>query len=368
MSSGRAPCAKDADRIASDPHADIDAEFETLVYRDEASVFNPPGMLTHYVGERMRRPAWNVLWHQTVLPMSSRERRYDVLFLPAGNRRVPAYAPCPTVGTVHDLAAIHVRGKYDRARTLYINHVLPFLIRRLTSVITVSESSKRDIVEHARVPERRVRVIPLAADTALFHPAEMTVRDSSTLCAKYGIRPPYVLYVSRIEHPGKNHVRLIRAFDRLKSRERIPHQLVLAGSDWTRADEVHRVARGCGCADDIVFTGFAARADLPALYRCAQLFVFPSLFEGFGLPVLEAMACGTPVTCSDRSSIPEVVGDAGVLFDPYDEESIAHGMTTLLTDDVSRARYRRLGLERARLFSWSSTARQTLAVLREACA
>jgi len=157
---------------------------------------------------------------------------------------------------------------------------------------------------------------------------------------------------------------LIRAFTRLKDSEPIPHQLVLAGSDWDRADEVHRVAEASDCAADIVFTGFASTADLPDLYCGADLFVFPSLYEGFGLPVLEAMSCGVPVACSNLSSMPEVAGDAAVLFDPYDEEAIAEAMRSLLTDSEMLGRYARQGLERSKGFSWSVTAARTLEVIR----
>lgn len=345
-----------------------DIDFETLVYPDEAKLFAPPGMPTWCVDDRMRSPLLNVLWHMTSLPTICKDRGFDVLFLPAGNRRIPARTHCPTVGTVHDLAALHVKGKYDRARMTYINHVLPFLIRKLTLVITDSESSKRDIVRHARIPESRVRVIQLAADTSIYHPTAPGTLAASPVCAQHGIRQPYFLYVSRIEHPGKNHVRLIRAFDRIKSREHIPHQLVLAGSDWTRADEVHRVARECAHAADINFLGFVASEDLPDLYRCADVFVFPSLFEGYGLPVLEAMASGTPVVCSNTSSIPEVAGGAAVLFDPYDEESIEHAMRSVSIDVRVKALCRDLGLKRSSELSWARTAQQTLDVLREACA
>ena len=252
----------------------------------------------------------------------------------------------------------------------YIKRVLPFLIRRLTRVLTVSESSKRDIVEYAGVPEKHVSVTPLAADGRVYFP-----RDAADcikrMGPKYDIRKPYVLYLSRIEHPGKNHAGLVRAFSILKKTEGIPHQLVLAGSDWDRAEEVHRAAEESAYADDIVFTGFAPNSDLPDLYCGAELFVFPSLYEGFGLPVLEAMNCGVPVACSNISSIPEVIGDAGILFDPYDDEAIADAMRRLLTDPGLLKDCRERGLARARKFAWSATAALTLKVApgsrRERC-
>lgn len=347
--------------------AENGAHFDVIVYEDEQSLFVPPAM--HFtalcLSGRWRHPVLNIAWHQLALPRWCRKRGYDVLFLPAGNRRLPFSAPCPTVGTVHDFSSLHVEGKYDPARVLYITRVLPLFIRRLTRVLTVSESSKRDIVEYAGVPEDRVHVTPLAANRDLYYPRD---RQSALARAvsKYGLRPPYILYISRIEHPGKNHVRLIRAFARLKESEALPHQLVLAGSDWMRADEVHGAAEMSGYADDIVFTGFVPTEDLPDLYCGADVFVFPSLYEGFGLPVLEAMCCGIPVACSNISSMPEVAGDAALLFDPYDEEAIEEALRELLTDPELRAYYAQRGLERSQRFTWSVTAARTLDVLRAA--
>ncbi len=342
-------------------------DFEVIVYEDEKELFVPgPGrMSTLCFGKSLRSPVANIAWHQILLPNLCLKQKYDVLFLPAGNRRLPVWVPCPSVGTVHDFSSIHVEGKYDPSRMFYIKHILPFLIRRLTRVLTVSESSNRDIVEYAGVPEEHVTVTPLAADRQIYFPRK---RDDciGRIGPKYTIRPPYILYISRIEHPGKNHAGLIRAFSILKETERLPHQLVLAGSDWDRAEEVHRTALASSCADDIVFTGFASASDLPDLYCGAELFVFPSLYEGFGLPVLEAMSCGIPVACSNTSSIPEVAGDAGILFDPYDDESMAEAMRRLLTNPEKMKECRQRGLERSRQFTWSATAALTLEVLRAA--
>ncbi|MDP8227821.1 MAG: glycosyltransferase family 1 protein, partial [Candidatus Electryoneaceae bacterium] len=297
------------------PAVNKDDEFEVIGYYDEKDIFisDPDQMSVVSFGDNIRSPIPNILWHQRTLPKLCRRRNYDVLFLPAGNRRLPISVPCPTVGTVHDFSSIHVKGKYDRARMFYIKKVLPFLIKKLTWVLTVSESSKRDIVEYTKVPANRVIVTPLAANNALYHPREKK-QCIANLKARMAIRSPYILYISRIEHPGKNHARLIRAFARLKEKEDIPHQLVLAGSDWGRAEEVHRIAQQSGYEKDILFTGFVKTEDVPDLYCGSDLFVFPSLYEGFGLPVLEAMSSGIPVACSDISSIPEVIGDTGILF------------------------------------------------------
>jgi len=340
--------------------------FDVAGYDDERSLFLPDAapMAWSRLSPRLRHPLASIAWHQGPLAAWCRRQAHDVLFLPAGNRRLPWSVPCPTVATVHDFSSLHVAGKYDAARLFYIKQVLPRFIRRVTRVLTVSESSKRDIVQYARVPEDRVTVTPLAVDHGLYRPGD---RDEALeAAARYGVQRPYLLYVSRIEHPGKNHVRLIRAFARLKARGDLPHQLLLAGSDWNGAEQVHREAAAQQCADDIVFAGFVPNADLPALYRGAELFVFPSLYEGFGLPVLEAMACGVPVACSNTSSLPEVAGPAALQFDPSDEEALADALGRLIDDRDLRDRCVADGLQWSGRFTWEATARRTLEVIRAA--
>ena len=245
--------------------------------------------------------------------------------------------------------------------------MLPFLVRRLDHVLTVSESSRRDIVGFARVPADRVTVTPLAADLSVHCPGDREAARQR-IHDRYGIKPPFVLCTSRLEHLGKDHVRLIEAFDKLKDEGDLPHRLVLAGSDWSGSEAVHAAARAARHAADIIFPGFVASEDLVPLYRAADAFIFPSLHEGFGLPILEAMACGTPTASSNVSSMPEVAGDAAPTFDPSSADAIAGVLGRLLRDVPWREECRRRGLERAATFNWERTARTTLDVLEKAAA
>jgi glycosyltransferase involved in cell wall biosynthesis len=342
-------------------------EMEALVFEDERDIFIPDGSRVEALTFKpsLRNPLLNIAWHQTVLPRLCRKRGYDVIFLPAGNRRLPYRAPCVSAGTVHDFSQLHVEQKYDAARMFFVTRVLPICIRRLDVIFTVSESSKRDIVSHCRVPEEKVIVTPNGVDHAAYYPRNAE-EALSRMREKYGMRAPNILYVSRIEHPGKNHVNLIHAFNLLRERLPEPRQLVLAGGDWSRSDEVHALASQSPYAEDILFTGFVRGQDLPDLYSAASMFVFPSLYEGFGMPIIEAMACGAPVACSNVSSMPEVAGDAALLFDPANPQEIADTMERLITDARLRDECVRKGFEQSARFTWSHAAALTYQAMRSA--
>lgn len=345
-----------------------DMTFDVLLYEDEKPVYtdHDPGLNAICLEPRWRRAAANILWHQTHFPGFCRRNGYDVVFIPGGNRRLPWRSPCPTVAACHDLGILHVPDKYDALHGIYNRHVLRALLRRQSHLVTISEASKRDIVSYTGVPEESVTVIYCGADTDCYQPGDKD-QARAHVCEKFGVDAPYLLYISRIDHPGKNHIRLIEAFGLMKAASGLPHKLVLAGSDWCRAAEVHAAAEASRYAADIVFTGFAPAADLPALYRGADVFVFPSLFEGFGIPVVEAMRCGVPVACADISCLPEIAGDAARLFDPYDAASMAGALQDLLADEELRSRYAARGRERALRYNWRDSTKQTVEAIRRTC-
>ncbi len=343
---------------------DLGLEWEVVVLAQEEEAFlaQAPGLTPLRLGPGWAHPLAQVAWHQGHLPALCRRRGWDALFLPAANRRLPWRVPCPSLGTVHDLSSLHVSQKYDRARMFYITQVLPRLMRRLTRVLTVSQSSRQDIEHFGGVDPDRIEVTPLAADLERYHPRGRE-ESRQRLARVLGWDQPYILYISRLEHPGKNHVRLIEAFQRFKTDSGLPHRLLLAGPDKERAQEVHRAAEASPWRQDVVFTGFLEEDLLPHLYRAADLLAFPSLYEGFGLPLLEAMACGTPVAAADISSLPEVAGGAGLLFDPHDVAAMAQALARPLLDRQLWRRLARDGLARAAGFTWRRTARLTLSAL-----
>ena len=309
-------------------------------------------------------PIHNYFWNQLQLPKIVRERSYDLVFFPAANRRLSGRLSTPTVGTVHDLAVLHMKEKYDFVHTFFNRRMLPRLIRRLDHILTVSDFSKQDIVRFVQVKPETVTVTHLAADAKRFQFPDDREAVRKDLAERYRLDAPFVLYISRLEHPGKNHVGLIRAYDRMRAQLKERYLLVLPGPDKERAQEIHAEARKSAYADDIRFLGFVPWDDIPCLYQGASLFVLPSRFEGFGLPLLEAMACGTPVISSDAASLVEIGGPQTPRFKPDDINRMALLMLSLLTDGTKAHQLIEENAQWAAQFSWSRTIEQTLDAFR----
>jgi glycosyltransferase involved in cell wall biosynthesis len=309
-------------------------------------------------------PVKNILWHQLTLPKLAAELKLDVLHVPS-YRRLVYSAPCPTVGTIHDLAPFHVKGKYDLARMFYGRVVVKSLARTQKEIIAVSHCTARDIETFFGIPQSRLHVIHNGIDHDRFFPGDIATARSWT-AEKHGITAPYFLYVSRLEHPGKNHVRLIEAFVEFKKATSSDWQLALGGGDWHGCEAIKAAAAASPFASDIRFLGFVPDADLPNLYRAARCMVYPSLFEGFGLPPVEAMACGTPVISSTRGALEEVVADAALVVDPENVSDIARALTTLATDTTLAHSLMSRGLTNAARFHWSRTAAEVTEIYRKA--
>ena len=312
------------------------------------------------VSERVRSAVKNILWHQTLLPLLVRDHRLDVLHVPSYRRMLRPH-PCALVATIHDLAPFHVAGKYDWKRMLYGRVVARSLANRQDRIIAVSQNTGTDIQTLFKVPAEKISVIHNGLDHARFAPGETEVAKQF-VAQRFDLRESFFLYVARLEHPGKNHVRLIEAFNRFKAETQSEWQLVFGGSNWHGAPAIHAAIGRSPFRSDIRCLGFVENDALPLLYRAAEVFVYPSLFEGFGFPPLEAMACGTPVLCSTRGALVEVVGDAATKVDPEDVAALKAQLVTLASDLDLRAKLRAAGLERARRFDWQWTASKTLEV------
>ncbi len=343
------------------PHADRH-EFTLFVLEEDLPLFAfaAPRLQLVPVPERFRPPVRDIVWHQTTLPRLARTHGLDVLHVPSYRRMVRA-APCALVATIHDLAPFRLPGKYDWTRMLYGRVVARRLAHCQDAIIAVSQTTADDLQSFFGVPHERVTVIHNGVDHARFAPGS---REAARriVAERHGVTGNFFLYVSRLEHPAKNHVRLIEAFDRFKAATKSDWQLVLGGSDWHGAEAIHARVAQSAFARDIRRLGFVAAEDLPTWYRAADVFVYPSLFEGFGLPPVEAMACGCPVMSSPRGALGEVVGNAAAIVDPEDVTAMQRELAELAGDERRRQMLRASGLERAQQFNWQRTAESTLSV------
>ena len=300
------------------------------------------------------------------LTLSRELRRHPVDLLHV-QFTAPPLCPCPVVASIHDLSFEHLPQTFKRRSRMQLRLTVRHTARNAAQILALSQYGRNDIIKTYGVDAARVSVTPLAA-SSLFTP----VKDPSELSRvwkSYGIKRDYILAVGSIQ-PRKNLPRLIAAYAHLRSlrpQAKLP-QLALVGKNaWLYKDSL-QAAKQHGFADDIIFTGYVPEADLPPLYTGAVCFVYPSYFEGFGLPVLEAMQCGTPVIAGDRTSLPEVIGDAGLLVDPFDEKALAAAIVRVIDNASLADELRVKGLQRARKFSWQETARLTLEAYKQAVA
>ena len=317
---------------------------------------------------------------RTVIPLTAKPWRMSVLL--ADFLRVPMDRWIPGIDVFH--GTDHLLPPLRRARTVFTLHdlifkffpeyhlplnraflgvMLPRFLRRADSIIAVSECTKRDAIRLYHLPPEKIAVIHEG-----FDPALRPVEDKNLIAqarARYAHGQPFILYLGTIE-PRKNIVALIDAVRALRARG-LPHRLLIAGrKGWLYQPTLDHVAQ-MGMSDAVDFLDYVPDAELPALFSACDAFVFPSLYEGFGLPPLEAMACGAPVVCSNTSSLPEVVGDAAVLFDPRDIGEIASAIERVVSDAALRDELRAKGIAQAAKFSWERAARETLAVYESVC-
>jgi glycosyltransferase involved in cell wall biosynthesis len=312
---------------------------------------------------RVRRarahPALRIPWEQVVLPLHLLRQRVSVFHdLGFGTSVLRV---CPKVITIADMTIFRMPHVFERPRRLFFQTILPVMLRAADVVVAISESAKRDILEIVGIPEKKIKVIYLGRDER-FRPVQ-DERRLAEVRARYGLDRKVILFVGIIQARRKNVVGLVEAYARLADLRK-QYCLVIAGGDPAACPELDPILARDGLAEDVFCLGFVPDEDLPALYSLADLFVYPSFYEGFGLTVLEAMSCGVPVVASNAASIPEVVGDAGILVDPARTDEISHAIQRVLSDSALRADLAQASLRRAECFSWTRTARETLEVYR----
>lgn len=340
---------------------DAENRYELLSLRSEADFIplSNPNFSQNLLPNILNQPLMSLAWHNTAL--AGIGKKYDVLHIPTA-RRIPLIKRTKVVATVHDLAAFSVEGKYDRSRMFFQRHVIPSMIRQADHVIAVSENTKQDLIRHVGYPEKQISVIYSGINHDLFRPIDPAeARDR--LQVLHGLDKPFFVYVSRLEHPGKNHIRLIEAFERFKLENDSTHQLVLAGADWQGAERIKARAAVSPVKKDILLPGFVPLKSLPLLYSGCDLMIFPSLFEGFGFPLIEALACGAPTACSNTSSLKELAGDLIPTFHPEDREAMFRMMEQSASGERNKER-RRAGIAYAKRFDWRQTAESVVKIYR----
>ena len=313
---------------------------------------------------RLTRPHTPLIRIPLTLSAELRKNPVDVLHV---QFTAPPFCPCPVVVSVHDLSFEHLPHTFNRRSRTQLRLTVRHSVRRAARVLTLSEHTRKDVIETYRIDPERVDVIPIAASPR-FGPV-LDDKELQRVRHTYGIESDYILCVGSIQ-PRKNLVRLVKAYALLRNKrpaDKLP-KLVFVGKRAWLYDETLRAIDEMGITESVILTGYVPETDLPALYSGALCFVYPSFFEGFGLPPLEAMQCGVPVIIGNRTSLPEVVGDAALAVDPFDVHAIAGAIEDLINKPVLRDELRVKGLARAHIFDWQETAQRTLKVYEQVVA
>lgn len=291
------------------------------------------------------------------LPRAVRADKPDLLHV---QYTEPLFTNVPLVVTVHDVSYLEYPQYFTRYRSSQLRVTVRRTVKAAAAVLTPSEYSRRAILRHYNIDPERVVVVPNGV-SAEFRPVERQTAKTAVE-ERFGLSGPFVLMVGDLQ-PRKNHLGLLRAFEELvRAHPQLPHQLVFVGKETWYTKEVRRAIEHSSVRDRVHMTGFVDDADLVYFYGACDLFVFPSFYEGFGLPILEAMACGRAVACSNTTAMPEVANAAGILFDPTSTKEMTRAMADVLLDHDLRQRLERLGANRAALFSWEKAAQKTLDV------
>ena len=316
----------------------------------------PPNLQLTNVGlDRLRRRFWWSIY----LPRYCRRASFALFH--GTNFELPYWTSCPTVLTIHDLSLLLYPETHEKHLVRRARVKLPLIARRATAIITPSEAVKSEVCEHLGVNADKVFAIPEAARDA-FYP--MPASESRHVCQRLGIEPEFILFVGTVE-PRKNLLTLARAFAQIIKSTSSQLQLVIAGEKGWLSGDLMDYLRDDHVRERVLFTGHLPDEELRALYSSCRVFVYPSLYEGFGLPLLEAMACGAPVVTSRTPSIMETAGDVARLISPTDVEDLARGITALLNDASERDHRSALGIPHAKKFSWERTATATWEVYQK---
>ncbi len=327
------------------------SEFTAYIAKPDAPSYIPSRIATRWVSNNpYKRLGFDI-------PRAVRADRPDVLHVQYTG---PLFTKVPLVVSVHDVSYLEFPQYFTRFRAQQLRFTVKRTIESAAAVLTPSEYSRRAILRHYEIAPEKVVAVHNAVSSE-FRPIERQTAQAMVR-EKFGLSGPFILMVGDLQ-PRKNHLGLLRAFEELKrAHPQLPHRLVFVGKDTWYTKEVRRAIDRSSVRDLVHLTGFVDDTDLIHFYGASDLFVFPSFYEGFGLPILEAMACGRAVVCSNTTAMPEVANAAGILFDPVSVKEMTRAMADVLLDQDLRQRLERLGTNRAALFTWEKAALKTLDV------
>jgi glycosyltransferase involved in cell wall biosynthesis len=339
-----------------------DTEHEFIVFAQKSGrglIGELPPARVHWSIFPDKSPARRLVWEQTIFPFILRREGIELLHSPHYTR--PFFLSCASVVTFHDMTFFLYPQLHVRPKRIFFPLAMRMSARRAEALIAASENTRKDAIRLLGIPQDKIFTIPLGVSKE-FRP----IADPALLEAcrqKYRLPQEFILYVGAIE-PRKNLPLLMKAYAMLRDRDENAPVVVLVGRLGWMYDEVYQQIELLGLKDRVLFTGYIPNEDLPIVYNLARFFVYPSAYEGFGFPPLEAMACGTPVITTAISSMPEYIGEAGLLISPGDEQALLEAMDTLLHDEKLRIHLSEKGRKQAAGFSWNDTAQKTLEVYR----
>ncbi len=335
---------------------EIDKENEYVLFYRDADFLGRYAHCDNVKEKLVKAPGGKMVWDQIMMPIEIRREKLDVLF--HTKFTLPLLASCKTVMSIHGASwFVHpeLYGKFD---VFYINRVMPLYCRKSTAITSNSDLTTNDFIRILKVPKEKIRTIRLGTSESFKLIKEKTVLQEAK--TRYHLPDKYILSVVKYD-PRKNFENLIAAFRKL--RKRIDCKLVVAGIGCEKYIEEYDL-NSDGTTDDVTFLGWVEQEDLPALYNLACCMFFPSVYEEFGIPTCEAMACGCPPIVSKTGALPEIAGDTGLIVDPFNPEEMSVALEKIWSNDKLRTRLSKLALERAKIFTWRRCAEETLELLQ----
>lgn len=334
-------------------------EYFVFINKESAGIFEKiaPGVKTVLCPINAASRPVRILWEQVVLPFQAGQYKLDIL-LSAG-LTAPFFHPVKSLVVIYDLQHVNQPQNFSKPYLFFLKTIIYLSAKRSDGVITISKKSKEDIERFYSIRPERIGITYMATDTGAFR--KRTSQEIASVRARYGLPDRFVLYIAS-SLPHKNYERLLEAFKIVSEKDK-EIKLVLIGARDYGQNSISKKIDSLGLKDRVSFLGWLPFEDIPVIYSASEAFVFPSLHEGFGIPIIEAFACGVPVVCSNIEPLIEVAGGAARLVDPYDANAIAEGIASVLSDKGLRERLIGAGIKRAADFSWEKTARDTLSIV-----